>query len=171
METGPMAEKIWSPNHRTSGEFLKTAFLNLEADSHSRRGNIVVKLSAEGVCRQSCLSFVWMECLFTFWEPPSAIILVSDELIWPPKRAKNEIPGIMLLELPRCKRGCTHRDAEMQAFVKPSREFSETLKMMRWLTSHCVNYSCEKQCQWMRIMASGNLKRRKEELPLMCKDG
>ena len=58
METGPMAEKTRSPNHWTSGEFLKTAFLNLEANSHSRRGNIVVKLSAEGTSRQSCLSFV-----------------------------------------------------------------------------------------------------------------
>ena len=44
METGPMAEKAWSPNHQTSGEFLKTGFLNLEANSHSRRGNIVVNL-------------------------------------------------------------------------------------------------------------------------------
>ena len=77
----------------------------------------------------------------------------------------------MLLDPPRCKRECTHSDAEMQAFEKPAREYSEAPKEMRWLTSHCVNYSWEKQCQGVRIMASGNLKRRKEELPLMCKDG
>lgn len=92
-----------------------------------------------------------------------------------PREVKKEIPRITLVGLSKQKK-MHHRDLKcrLQRSLQGNKGRGSSVdeQIMRRLTNHCVNYSWEKKCPRNAIiMAAGDLKKRKKELPLICKDG